>query len=73
MRMLKGDEKLTIKIEGGGPIGAILVDSNAKGEVRGYVTNPQVHFDLNEHGKLDVRRAVGTDGYVNCRKRYRSS
>lgn len=29
--MLKGDEKLTIKIEGNGPIGHILVDSNAKG------------------------------------------
>lgn len=66
--MLKGDEKLTIKIEGGGPIGAILVDSNAKGEVRGYVTNPHVHFDLNEHGKLDVRRAVGTDGMLSVVK-----
>ena len=32
--MLKGDEKLTIKIEGNGPMGHILVDSNAKGEVR---------------------------------------
>lgn len=66
--MLKGDEKLTIKIEGGGPIGAILVDSNAKGEVRGYVTNPHVHFDLNEHGKLDVRRAVGTEGMLSVVK-----
>ncbi|MGM9927980.1 MAG: Hsp33 family molecular chaperone HslO [Bacillus sp. (in: firmicutes)] len=66
--MLKGDEKLTIKIEGGGPIGLILVDSNAKGEVRGYVTNPQTHFDLNEHGKLDVRRAVGTDGMLTVVK-----
>ena len=66
--MLKGDEKLTIKIEGGGPIGAILVDSNAKGEVRGYVTNPQTHFDLNEQGKLDVRRAVGTDGMLTVVK-----
>ncbi|MFJ8268453.1 Hsp33 family molecular chaperone HslO [Peribacillus asahii] len=66
--MLKGEEKLTIKIEGGGPIGAILVDSNAKGEVRGYVTNPHVHFDLNEHGKLDVRRAVGTDGMLTIIK-----
>lgn len=28
--MLKGENKLTIKVEGGGPIGAILVDSNAK-------------------------------------------
>lgn len=66
--MLKGDDKLTVKIEGGGPIGTILVDSNAKGEVRGYVTNPQTHFDLNEHGKLDVRKAVGTDGMLSIVK-----
>ena len=66
--MLKGEEKLTIKIEGGGPIGNILVDSNAKGEVRGYVSNPQVHFDLNEHGKLDVKRAVGTKGMLTVIK-----
>ncbi len=66
--MLKGENKLTIKVEGGGPIGAILVDSNAKGEVRGYVTNPHVHFDLNEHGKLDVRRAVGTSGTLSVVK-----
>ncbi|MGM9922887.1 MAG: Hsp33 family molecular chaperone HslO [Bacillus sp. (in: firmicutes)] len=66
--MLKGDDKLTIKIEGGGPIGTILVDSNAKGQVRGYVTNPQTHFDLNEMGKLDVRRAVGTEGMLTVVK-----
>ncbi|WP_027410152.1 Hsp33 family molecular chaperone HslO [Anoxybacteroides tepidamans] len=66
--MLKGDSQLTIKIEGGGPIGAILVDSNAKGEVRGYVTNPHVHFDLNQYGKLDVARAVGTNGMLTVVK-----
>jgi molecular chaperone Hsp33 len=66
--MLKGENKLTIKVEGGGPIGAILVDSNAKGEVRGYVSNPHVHFDLNEHGKLDVQRAVGTSGTLSVVK-----
>jgi molecular chaperone Hsp33 len=66
--MLKGEEKLTIKIEGGGPIGNILVDSNARGEVRGYVSNPQVHFDLNEQGKLDVKRAVGTSGMLTVVK-----
>ncbi|WHY67199.1 Hsp33 family molecular chaperone HslO [Neobacillus sp. SuZ13] len=62
--MLKGEDKLTIKINGGGPLGPIVVDSNAKGEVRGYVTNPEVDFESNEHGKLDVRRAVGTDGVL---------
>ncbi|MBA2876725.1 Hsp33 family molecular chaperone HslO [Thermaerobacillus caldiproteolyticus] len=66
--MLKGDSKLTIKIEGGGPVGTILVDSNAKGEVRGYVTNPHVHFDLNQYGKLDVARAVGTNGTLTVVK-----
>lgn len=66
--MLKGEEKLTIKIEGDGPLGYILVDSNAKGDVRGYVHNPQVDFEANEHGKLDVKRAVGTSGSLSVVK-----
>jgi molecular chaperone Hsp33 len=66
--MLKGEDKLTIKVDGGGPIGVILVDSNAKGQVRGYVSNPQTHFDLNEQGKLDVQRAVGTTGTLTVVK-----
>ncbi|MGR6061323.1 Hsp33 family molecular chaperone HslO [Bacillus velezensis] len=66
--MLKGEDKLTVKIEGGGPIGAIVADANAKGEVRAYVSNPHVHFDLNEQGKLDVRQAVGTDGTLSVVK-----
>lgn len=66
--MLKGEEKVTIKIEGGGPIGAIIVDSNAYGQTRGYVTNPNVHFKLNNLGKLDVARAVGKSGQLSVVK-----
>lgn len=66
--MLKDDAKLTIKIEGGGPIGPILVDSNTKGEVRGYVTNPQIHFENNAQGKLNVGKAVGTSGTLTIVK-----
>lgn len=66
--MVKGEDKLTIKIDGGGPIGSMIIDSNAHGEVRGYATNPQTHFDLNDKGKLDVRRAVGTDGLLTIVK-----
>lgn len=62
--MLKGEESLSVKVKGGGPIGQIIAEANAKGEVRAYVTNPQVHFELNDIGKLDVRRAVGTDGFL---------
>ncbi|HLQ74097.1 MAG TPA: Hsp33 family molecular chaperone HslO [Bacillota bacterium] len=66
--MLKGDDSLTVKVEANGPIGAIVADGNADGEVRGYVTNPHVHFDLNEQGKLDVARAVGTEGHLTVTK-----
>ncbi|ANZ95082.1 MULTISPECIES: Hsp33 family molecular chaperone HslO [Brochothrix] len=65
----KGDQKITLKIEGDGPIGAIIADSDAHGKVRGYVQNPHVHFtELNESGKLDVRRGVGTTGTVTVTK-----
>lgn len=66
--MMKGEEKLTIKIDGGGPIGTILVDANAKGEVRGYVSYPQTHFDTKAPGVLDVKRAVGTNGTLSVSK-----
>lgn len=66
--MLKGEEKLTIKIEGGGPIGTILVDADAKGEVRGYVTNPETHFEPTAEGNLDVQSAVGTTGMLTVSK-----
>lgn len=66
--MVKGDDKLTIKVEGNGPAGPMIVDSNGHGEVRGYVTNPHVHFDLNDSGKLDVKRAVGTEGMLTIVK-----
>lgn len=66
--MLKGDDKITVKIQGNGPIGPMIIDTNAKGEVRGFVTNSHVHFDLNEHGKLDVRAGVGTEGTLTVVK-----
>lgn len=66
--MLKGEERISVKIKGGGPIGQIVAEANAHGEGIAYVTNPHVHFELNEKGKLDVARAVGTDGFLNVAK-----
>ena len=66
--MMKGEDKLTVKLEGNGPTGAIIADSNAHGEARAYITNPHVDFDLNEKGKLDVARAVGTEGSLSVVK-----
>jgi molecular chaperone Hsp33 len=66
--MLKNEEKLTIIVKGDGPIGQVVVDANAHGDVRGYVNNPQVDLPLNELGKLDVSGAIGTDGNLSIIK-----
>lgn len=61
--MLKGkDNTISLKIDGGGPLGALTVASDYTGNVRGYVTNPVVEIPLKPNGKLDVSSAVGTDG-----------
>ena len=66
--MLKGDQRLTVTVDGQGPIGKITADADGKGNVRGYVSQPQTHFPLNDAGKLDVRRAVGVDGALSVVK-----
>ena len=67
-RMLKGEkDKLTVQIRGDGPLGGIVVASDSKANVRGYVHNPDVDLPLNERGKLDIRTAVGY-GYINVIK-----
>jgi len=62
--MLKGEEKVTIQVKGDGPLGQIVADANAKGEVRAYADNPQTHLPSNRLGKLDVAGAVGTEGFI---------
>lgn len=66
--MVKGDEKVTVKIEGNGPTGHIIADSNGRGTVKGYIANPKVSLPLNEKGKIDVRGAVGTEGTLTVTK-----
>ncbi|MFC5468549.1 Hsp33 family molecular chaperone HslO [Cohnella suwonensis] len=66
--MLKGKEKLTVQVKGDGPIGQIVVDANATGEVRGYVDHPHVHLPSNSQGKLDVAGVVGRSGYIHVTK-----
>jgi len=53
---------MTMQIRGGGPIGGIVCVSDAQGNVRGYVTEPNVPLIEKYPGKLDVGAAVGTDG-----------
>ncbi len=59
---LKGEETLTLRILGNGPVEGMISDANAKGEVRGYPRNPHVYVPLNPWNKLDVAGVVGNQG-----------
>lgn len=64
--MSKSDkEKLTVTIDGGGPIGQIVTVGNSTGNVKGYVSNPKVESTNIYPGKLDVGRAVGKNGRIS--------
>ncbi len=66
---MKGqNDKLTIQIKGNGPIETMVATVNNIPNIKGYVANPQIDIPLNEFGKLDVGKAIGTQGYINVIK-----
>lgn len=66
---LKGEEDLmTLRINGNGPIGTILVTADSEGCVRGLVSNPRADLPANRLGKLAVGELVGKDGYLEVIK-----
>ena len=67
--MLKGDDdSITLRLNGGGPVGSVIAVSDSSGNTRGYVSNPIVEIPLNIKGKLDVAGAVGKDGSLTVMK-----
>ncbi|MDY5021642.1 MAG: Hsp33 family molecular chaperone HslO [Blautia sp.] len=66
--MMKGDKDiLTLQIKAGGPLQGITVTADSRGNVKGYVGNPDVRIPANSKGKLDVAGAVGV-GILNVIK-----
>lgn len=67
--MLKGEkDSITLRLNGGGDLGVVIAVSDSLGNVRGYVANSNVNLPLNEKGKLDVAKAVGTSGSLTVIK-----
>ena len=58
------DASLTVRINGGGPIGSVVAVSDSAGNMRGYVDAPRCELPLRADGKLDVGGAVGRDGML---------
>jgi len=58
--LLKNErDKLTVIFKGDGPAKQILATANGKGEVKGYIANPDVDLPLRADGKLDVGGSLG--------------
>ena len=58
--MLKNEDDLvTLRIDGDGPIGSIVVTADSRGEVKGFAANPSVMLPPSPVGKLDVGGSIG--------------
>ncbi|MEA4926499.1 MAG: Hsp33 family molecular chaperone HslO [Syntrophomonadaceae bacterium] len=62
------EDTLTLRIEGSGPVGVILVTADSSGGVRGLVSNPRADLPATASGKLDVGQLVGKQGYLEVIK-----
>ncbi len=62
--MNKNKEKVTITINGGGPIGTIMTQTKSDGVVRGFVGQPHTQYEYHDRKKLAVGIAVGNEGYL---------
>ena len=56
--MKNDSDILTVQIKGNGPIGAMTVTADPKGNVKGFVANPEVMLPLKD-GRFDIAGAVG--------------
>lgn len=60
---MKGEkDTLTLRVNGGGPIGSVVAVSDSKGNVRGYADEPRADLPTRADGKLDVGGLVGRNG-----------
>lgn len=67
--MLKDKQTITCVLNGGGSLGTLFAQANAKGETRGFVSDPFVDLPL-VNNKWDVETAVGNEGILNVIKNF---
>lgn len=60
---MKGEkDTLTLRLNGGGPIGSVVAVSDSGGNVRAYADEPAADLPTRPDGKLDVGGLIGHDG-----------
>ncbi len=59
--------KVTCVLNGGGPAGTVLAQGNGKGEIKGFIGDPNIYMVRND-GHLAVGTAIGTNGTLTVTK-----
>ncbi len=62
--LTKGGERVTLQLQGDGPVGGITADATDEGDVRGYLSRPE-RARLPCRGRGRVVEVLGRDGVVN--------
>lgn len=62
------DDSVSVKINGGGPIGSLVAVADSLGNVKAYCDENIVELPLKQNGKLDVGAAVGSSGTITVVK-----
>ena len=62
------DDSVSVKINGGGPIGSLVAVADSLGNVKAYCDENIVELPLKPNGKLDVGAAVGNSGTITVIK-----
>ena len=61
----KEGASVTLKVNGGGPLGTLTAIADSAGNCRGFLEHPEVDLPVREtDGKLDVGKAVGSSGLL---------
>ncbi len=65
-----GGASVTLRVNGGGPVGSLIAVGESSGDARGYAENPGADLPSRAPGKLDVGGVVGRDGTLSVVKSF---
>ncbi len=69
-KLKEDNASITVRINGGGPLGSLIAVADSQGNVRGYCQSPELLLAPDANGMLDVAGAVGTNGELSVIKDY---
>ena len=70
-QLKQDDASLTLRIKGdNSETGAVIAVADSKGNIKGYVQNPDCPTEYYPNGKLNVAKAVGKTGILNVMRDY---